>query len=238
MARSPVVRRSSALMLRNSTLTLLRAPATEIYLMGTAHVSAKSEAGVRDLIRTVKPSAVMVELCAPRAAALRTRTPTLAFPKFENPMYARMADLVTKFVFASGGEMLAAMEEAEALRARVVYGDLTQAETMMGLKKAAAGFSGIGAMAAMSRLAQAPPAPASLMRLMAKARGQLAGEAGADGGLEALVDELKDRKTLREMRTWIAAVAPEVLPKSSNLQERKVAEANVLLWGSTSKLTP
>eukprot|EP00898_Chlorokybus_atmophyticus_P002212 jgi/Chlat1/2992/Chrsp2S04707 len=44
---------------------------TEIYLVGTAHVSQKSADEVREVIRRVKPDVVMVELDAQRAAELK-----------------------------------------------------------------------------------------------------------------------------------------------------------------------
>lgn len=44
----------------------------QIFLVGTAHVSKASAEEVRDMIRLVRPQAVMVELCPPRAAHLRT----------------------------------------------------------------------------------------------------------------------------------------------------------------------
>lgn len=42
----------------------------EIYLLGTAHISKLSAEEAGELIRTVKPSCVMVELCRERADAL------------------------------------------------------------------------------------------------------------------------------------------------------------------------
>ena len=45
----------------------------EIYLIGTAHVSAKSALEVERVIRAVKPSTVMVELDKERATRLMVR---------------------------------------------------------------------------------------------------------------------------------------------------------------------
>ena len=47
---------------------------TQIYLVGTAHVSKNSAEEVRELINIVKPSTVMVELCRKRADKLRSNT--------------------------------------------------------------------------------------------------------------------------------------------------------------------
>jgi TraB/PrgY/gumN family len=58
---------------RHQTLTLLRNPRTQadVWLIGTAHVSAASAHEVRDAIRLLKPQTVVVELDAARAARLR-----------------------------------------------------------------------------------------------------------------------------------------------------------------------
>ena len=49
----------------------------QIFLVGTAHVSRQSAEEVRELIRVVRPSTVMVELCTERAERLRS-TPNVS----------------------------------------------------------------------------------------------------------------------------------------------------------------
>ena len=44
---------------------------SEVYLVGTAHISRKSADEVRSVIRSVKPDVVFVELCRARADAMR-----------------------------------------------------------------------------------------------------------------------------------------------------------------------
>lgn len=44
----------------------------QVFLIGTAHVSRNSAEEVRELIRVVRPTAVMVELCESRARRLRS----------------------------------------------------------------------------------------------------------------------------------------------------------------------
>ena len=44
----------------------------QIFLVGTAHVSRQSAEEVRELIRVVRPSTVMVELCTERAERMRS----------------------------------------------------------------------------------------------------------------------------------------------------------------------
>jgi len=61
------------------TLSILRSRAgagagasvNEVYLIGTAHVSAASAKEVRELVRVVKPASVMVELCEERLRDMR-----------------------------------------------------------------------------------------------------------------------------------------------------------------------
>ena len=46
----------------------------EVFLVGTAHISRKSAEEVRSVIKSVKPDTVFLELCAARAAAMRSST--------------------------------------------------------------------------------------------------------------------------------------------------------------------
>ena len=79
---------------------------------------------MRQVIAAVKPGTVMVELCPPRAAALRNRA--LAAPPplpFDVPGLAAMA---RQFAFANGRDLRAALESADACGAHVHCGDLLQ----------------------------------------------------------------------------------------------------------------
>ena len=55
---------------------------TQIYLVGTAHVSKNSAEEVRELINIVKPSTVMVELCRKRADKLRSNSQVSVFHRY------------------------------------------------------------------------------------------------------------------------------------------------------------
>ena len=59
------------------TLSILRSSTGvgthEVYLVGTAHVSAESAREVRELMRLVKPTSVMVELCDERLRSMREK---------------------------------------------------------------------------------------------------------------------------------------------------------------------
>jgi pheromone shutdown protein TraB len=115
-----------------------------VYLLGTAHVSERSERAVRELIlagasfwssssqslacrtslATVKPGTVMVELCPTRAAALRHgAVASLPSLPFDAP---GLAQLARQFAFANGRDMRAALESADACKAQVYCGDLPQ----------------------------------------------------------------------------------------------------------------
>jgi hypothetical protein len=66
----------------------------------------------------------MVELCPHRAAALRNgATASLPTLPFDIP---GLAQLARQFAFANGRDMRAALESADACRARVHCGDLLQ----------------------------------------------------------------------------------------------------------------
>jgi hypothetical protein len=65
---------SNSTAILNQTTSFLRNlnNGAEIFLVGTAHVSQRSAEEVKELIDVVRPDAVMVELCAQRAAKLRS----------------------------------------------------------------------------------------------------------------------------------------------------------------------
>jgi hypothetical protein len=72
----------------------------------------------------VKPGTVMVELCAPRALALRNGAVASLPPlPFDIP---GLAQLARQFAFANGRDLRAALESADACGARVHCGDLLQ----------------------------------------------------------------------------------------------------------------
>lgn len=147
-----------------------------------------------------------MELCEGRAAALRSKQPQ-AMPRFDNPMYEKYADIISKLSFANGRDMAAAMDESRVLGARLVCADLPQATTMTGLKDAVAG---IGPMGLFGRLARAPSPPPALARLGTRLQSEMAG-GGVSKVLDGLVEEFKDRETLRGFREWLSAVSPEVI---------------------------
>mmetsp|Transcript_62237 Transcript_62237/g.140750 ORF Transcript_62237/g.140750 Transcript_62237/m.140750 type:complete len:284 (-) Transcript_62237:116-967(-) len=207
------------LLFRNgSNLTLLRSPKSdfEVYLLGTAHVSERSEQEVRGVIGAVRPAAVMVELCQARADHLRSsagagRRASNAgdAPKFKDPLLQQAADLIAELAFASGKDMAAAMEEADAIGARVICGDIPQNETLMALQRAVATFPG-GGLGMMSRIARAPPPPRHLEAVLQKLQPILSGGIHTSSVRDA-IEALKDRKALGDLNAWLSDVSPELM---------------------------
>ncbi|KAL4422409.1 hypothetical protein ABPG75_008606 [Micractinium tetrahymenae] len=143
---------SSSAVLSNTTSFLRNLHnGAEIFIVGTAHVSKRSAEEVRDMIRLVKPQSVMVELCSGRAARLRSGNTDQDFLKqMLGSMFAPGGTLSQKLVQVSlpmmyrvlkllgmdpGGEFKVALQEAERIGARVVYGDRDVNQTLQRLSQ-------------------------------------------------------------------------------------------------------
>ena len=193
-------------MSKKSLLTLLRSPrGSEVFMLGTAHISEASEEAVRRVIQAVKPKTVVVELCAERAQILRERGsnegPERVFPHFDDPLMSKLSSTVSKFAFANGRDMHAAILAADDCRAKVVYGDLTQTEVMSGLREAfqtIGGFPGL-----MARAAQAPPPPPSLLEVQMEAVLSL--------DVNKMVENIKDRSIIYDLKSWVGCITPELM---------------------------
>ncbi|KAL4436127.1 hypothetical protein ABPG77_005575 [Micractinium sp. CCAP 211/92] len=188
-------------------------PCAQIFLVGTAHVSRQSAEEVRDMIRLVKPGAVMVELCAGRAARLRSGTTDQDFLKqMLGSMFAPGGSLSQKLVQVSlpmmyrvmkllgmdpGGEFKVALQEAERIGARVVYGDrdvngtLQRLSQTMGLQELMAMMTGRG-------MPEPPPGVVELMMQQ------------GTSNVEAQVEGLKTRALVREMAEYMRRVNPRL----------------------------
>lgn len=108
----------------------------EIYIIGTAHVSAKSADLVESIVREVRPDSVAVELCAPRYRALKNpeewkKTDIVQVIK-QGKAYLLLAQLLLsgfqkkigkKLGVQPGAEMLRAIEVAEEMGAETVLAD-------------------------------------------------------------------------------------------------------------------
>lgn len=113
-------------------VTVLEGPATTYHLVGTAHVSKKSIEEVCSTIEEIQPDVVCVELCEPRYRALTSRSAWADLDIFkvirEGKTLFLLANLAIgayqrrigqKLDVKPGAELLAAVEKAEAIGARV-----------------------------------------------------------------------------------------------------------------------
>ena len=128
-----------------------------VYLLGTAHTSQESAAHAVCLMRAVRPSAVVVELCKGRRHMLASAPPPpspsgaagsggLSTGDLAGSLSGVLADWTTAISLqydtyervlgdAAGGEFHAAASEAARLGARVVLGDRDVALTLLRLKR-------------------------------------------------------------------------------------------------------
>lgn len=103
-----------------------------VHLVGTAHVSARSVDEVREVIRRVKPEVVCVELCQGRYDAITNDNAFRNLDVFKVIREGKMLYLLAHLGLASyqrklgqslgvkpGSELVAAIEEAKAVGARV-----------------------------------------------------------------------------------------------------------------------
>ena len=84
-----------------------------------------------------------------------------------------------------------ALEEAAALRCRVVHGDRAATATLSRLASA------VDLPATLRALATAPPPPPHLANVV-----------GAGASMEDAIERLKDRRVVREMATWLRHLHP------------------------------
>mmetsp|Transcript_53549 Transcript_53549/g.107541 ORF Transcript_53549/g.107541 Transcript_53549/m.107541 type:complete len:215 (+) Transcript_53549:352-996(+) len=141
---------------------------------------------------------------------------------------------------ANGRDMMAAIEEAELIKARVLCGDLKQSDTAAAVKSCIASMG--GKMQLFTRAMQAPPPPRSLEKAANEFGSDIMGAMGSSGSglfgslagfglggqasggrntpatkktmseaVSAAVEHFKDRKRTREMRGWLGEVSPELM---------------------------
>ncbi|MBN2809847.1 MAG: TraB/GumN family protein [Deltaproteobacteria bacterium] len=111
-------------------------PGKDIYLVGTAHVSAKSVTEVRKTIQTLRPDTVAVELCPPRYEAMMRpehwqQMDIVKVIKEKKALFL-LAQLILSAFYRRlgqqlgvqpGAEMMAGISEAEAIGAELVLAD-------------------------------------------------------------------------------------------------------------------
>lgn len=138
----------------------------DVFLVGTAHIGKRSPEEVENVIRIVKPSCVVVELCEARARRIEQRNSSTSYTAspleslFEKVVHRLLDDLIREYLRRagveavaapqlrravvaglgllreSGGDMLVAIQSARALNARLVLGDIPIDATMKALSNA------------------------------------------------------------------------------------------------------
>lgn len=195
----------------------------EVFLVGTAHISKASADEVRDVMRAVRPDVVMVELDAGRAERLKRGQTTQEFIQGLMSQIARpgmdpkglmfqlgvggMYQAFRAFGFEPGAEFKVALEEAERMGAKVVYGDQHIQRTLARIS-AGLDFS-------------------QFMRLMGSSPAEGLDLGEGLGGLESQVESLKTRAAARMMTERLRAVAPGLA--QALIDDRDQHMADVLL---------
>lgn len=183
----------------------------EVFVVGTAHVSKRSAAEVSDVIRAVRPETVVVELCEARARKLMNDAPPADAAATVAEVLRTLGapgDLTTKLIglglrgfyamwrhagLEPGGEFKAALTEARAVGANVVYGDQDASETMRKLAQTIT-------LPHLLRMLTSPavPPPPELARVV-----------GADVSVEEAIERLKNRATVRAMAAYTRQLHPQ-----------------------------
>lgn len=206
------------------TTSLLRSNSSdnEIYLLGTAHVSDASSQEVVELIRLVNPDVVFLELDPSRAAMLRNRRENdnnkNTMDNFSSvfsgmskqlpmPSMEKILPMIPSFLKKlgwlppQGGEMKAAMKEADRIGARCVYGDVEFSETTNGLRAAVSAMMSSPA-AMMKTIASVPSPPPELNEVF----GSLLG--GKDP--QQLIEDIKTRERSKMMTSYLSRCFPSI----------------------------
>ena len=216
-------------------VTLVKSSSGALFtLVGTAHISEDSANLVRQVVREVKPDAVMLELDPARAGKLMERSngavlstsepaPNSSPSSSRAPMFGvgQLAGRLLKgdmqeagsqaigvglsslykqmdsLGFQSGGEFVAAVEEADRIGATIVLGDRDARETIGRLRDA------------IGELLRNPPQPTGAeppAALIAAAGGPQA-EMTKDS-INTMMSTLKQRQTLRELTAYLKSEVP------------------------------
>jgi len=185
---------------------------------------------VRDTIRAVKPDAVFVELCQQRAAILRKQTSKESDSSFQQdiaqalagsgPLSEKLMKLAgrvhnrfySSFGLKMGEEFQVAMQEADAIGARLIFGDRPQEETIHGILK---GLDFARVLRMLSgQGAQVDP---QLLKLQKEA-----------SNLEEAVEAFKTRRAVRalvgQMEENLPGVARALIHERDEIMTRRLAK--------------
>jgi len=187
------------------------AKGSDIFVIGTAHVSKISADEVKTLIRFVKPDAVMVELDIVRAKQLREGGSEGSFSKDILSKIGKMdfGQILLKHFFNTfynyfrslalipGLEFLVAMQEAEKLGAKIVYGDQSSDIT---IKRMAENFSFLGLVKGM-KIASEIASEITSEKLVQDLK---------TPSFQELIESIKDRKKIRRVTTIFKKAFPDI----------------------------
>ena len=202
----------------------------QVVLVGTAHVSEESATLVRQVIRSVQPDTVMVELDRRRAGTLlakakarKSGTPLVisgsnasAEQQSRGAAFYKSLD---EMGFPAGGEFVAAIEEARLLNATVLLGDQDINVTLQRLKEARAETRRLRNDGILSR-DDAKALIGSLPSTVRKRESSLTAE-----GVAQLADELKQRDNALAITAYLKKAAPPVYDAMIGERDQYMAHA-------------
>lgn len=118
------------------SVTIVSHGGRDIYLLGTAHVSAKSVDDVTDAVNAILPDTICVELCEPRLKSIRDRNAWQKMDIFKVLMDKKVPLLFSQLMMTSfyrklgkelevtpGAEMIRGVDEAEQRNIQLVLAD-------------------------------------------------------------------------------------------------------------------
>jgi pheromone shutdown-related protein TraB len=193
----------------SETVTELTSGGTIFHVVGTAHVSERSTEEVREIIRRVRPEVVCVELCKARYDALTQDTAFRDLDVFKVIKEGKTLYLLAHLALGAyqrrmgaalgvkpGAEMIAAIEEARAIGARV---ELVDRDIHTTLKRT---WGNLGFW----------------KRSMVLSSLLVGGNEEGEQVSAADIEKLKEAKALSEMLAELARALPEV--KTPLIDER------------------
>lgn len=209
----------------STAVTELEHHGVPIHLIGTAHVSARSVEDVRRVIREVKPEVVCVELCQGRYDALTQDNAFRNLDVFKVIREGKTLYLLAHLALASyqrkmgqnlgvkpGAELLAAVEEAEKIGARVelidrsIHTTLKRTWASLGLWKRSMMMSSL-----VLGLGGEDEDDEDDDKAKAKAKkGDAPAAKAADEMTESDIEKLKEPQALSEMLSELSRTMPEV----------------------------
>jgi len=218
------------------SLSYLRSPGRDVYLLGTAHISERSVKEVRRLARARKtrPDIIFTELCEKRARKLRGEEVTQEFGAadalqailsgsmslqeafFKAIMRSLQSRSAGSIGLKPGGELLAALEVAEELGAQVVYGDRDVDETLGKLRDAV--WAELGSILSMQ--------PGDRVRHVLQ----------SGGGLAATVEGLRVREVVSDLRRTLDEQAPQTARVLMHERDEIMASSLIDLSASGSRV--